>query len=123
MFKKKASAEDDDAAEEVALVEIKAHMLVCKGCKLRVHWRCYQTPYIKTQLRNWRCRWCTYVLEQQQEKNRNADEARVEDLTSEPAKGKKKTEEEIEKEWLNAWYVASLLNIWYTQNPRVSACL
>ena len=42
-------AENDE--EEVALVELKTDMLVCKDCGLRVHWRCYRSPFINTQVR------------------------------------------------------------------------
>ena len=40
----------DSSDEEVAYIELKTDMLKCKSCSLRVHWRCYRTLIIKTQV-------------------------------------------------------------------------
>ncbi len=51
------AADDNKAAEEEVeepgLVEIKSDVLVCSRCNVRVHWRCYRSNFITTQVGFW----------------------------------------------------------------------
>jgi len=39
--------DEEDEEDDVEIVELKTKFLVCSRCNFRVHWRCYESPFIK----------------------------------------------------------------------------